>query len=71
MLAGGGVAGGAVYGASDRLGAAPDRDGVTPGDLAATVLWRLGLDPDAEVPDLTGRPYRLAEGQPLRSLFGA
>jgi hypothetical protein len=69
VLAGGGIRGGCVYGASDKLGAYPDRDGVSPGDLAATLLWRFGLDPAAEIRDLAGRPYRLAEGQPLRSLF--
>jgi hypothetical protein len=42
---------------------------VTPGDLAATIFWRLGLDPTTEIRDLTGRPYRSAEGEPLRKLF--
>jgi hypothetical protein len=69
LLAGGGVQGGAVYGASDRLGAFPAADPVTPGDLAATLFWRFGLDPEREVRDLTGRPYRLADGEPLRKLF--
>ena len=69
VLAGGGVRGGAVYGASDKLGAYPDLDGVTPGDLAATLFWRFGLDPAAEVRDLDGRPYRLADGTPIRALF--
>lgn len=69
VLAGGGVRGGAVYGASDKIGAYPDRDGVTPADLAATLFWRFGLDPEAEITDLAERPYRLAEGTPLRSLF--
>ena len=69
VLAGGGVRGGTVYGASDKIGAYPDRDGVSPGDLAATLLWRFGLEPTTEVLDLSGRPYRLAEGQPLRVLF--
>ena len=69
VLAGGGVRGGAVYGASDRLGAHPAADPVAPGDLAATLFWRFGLDPAAEVRDRTGRPYRLADGQPLRRLF--
>jgi Protein of unknown function (DUF1501) len=69
VLAGGGVRGGTVYGASDKLGAYPDRDGVSPGYLAATLLWRFGLDPATEVRDLSGRPYRLAEGQPLRAMF--
>jgi hypothetical protein len=70
VLAGGGIRGGAVYGTSDRLGAYPDADPVTPGDLAATIYWRLGLDPATEIHDGSGRPYRLAEGEPLRSLFG-
>lgn len=71
VMAGGGVRGGTVYGSSDKLGAYPDLDGVKPADLAATLFWRFGLDPEAEIVDLTGRPYRLAEGQPIRPLFGA
>src|SRR5262249_58746987 len=48
-LAGGGVRGGQVYGSSDRHGGYP-RDGrVTPQDLTATVLHRLGHAPDAEI----------------------
>jgi hypothetical protein len=70
LLAGGGVQGGAVYGASDRLGAFPAADPVTPADLAATIFWRFGVDPATEIHDLTGRPYKVAEGQPLRKLFG-
>ncbi len=69
VWAGGGVQGGAVHGASDKMAAYPAADPVTPGDLAATLFWRLGLDPAAEVRDLTGRPYRLAEGEPIRRLF--
>jgi hypothetical protein len=71
LLAGGGVTGGAIYGSSDKLGAYPDTDGVTPGDLAATIFWRFGLDPMRELRDLNGRPYRLAEGAPLARLFSA
>ena len=69
-LAGGGVRGGQVYGASDKIAAYPDRDPVTPGDLAATLFWRFGIDPALEMRDQTGRPLRLAEGQPLTALFG-
>jgi uncharacterized protein (DUF1501 family) len=69
LLAGGGVTGGAVYGASDRIGAYPAADPVTPGDLAATIYWRFGLDPAAEIRDPTGRPHRLAPGEPVRKLF--
>ncbi|HVA46421.1 MAG TPA: DUF1501 domain-containing protein [Pirellulales bacterium] len=70
VLAGGGVRGGAVYGASDKIGAYPDRDPVTPADLAATLFWRFGIDSSLEIHDPTNRPFRLAEGQPLKALFG-
>jgi len=70
ILAGGGVRGGITFGSSDKLGAYPDTDAVTPADLAATLFWRLGLDPAREIIDLTGRPYKLADGQPIRALFG-
>ncbi len=71
LLAGGGVRGGAVYGASDRIGAYPAADAVTPGDLAATIFWRFGIDPATELHDRTGQPHRLATGEPLGRLFGA
>jgi hypothetical protein len=69
LLAGGGVKGGYVHGASDKVGAYPAADPVTPADLAATIFWRFGLDPTAEIHDTTGRPYKLAEGEPIRKLF--
>jgi hypothetical protein len=69
-LAGGGVRGGTVFGASDEHGAYPAADGVTPADLAATLFWRFGLNPSLEIRDQANRPYRLAAGEPLRSLFG-
>lgn len=65
LLAGGGTPGGTVFGASDRLAAYPARDPVSPGDLAATLFSRFGVDPERELIDPTGRPHRLAEGRPL------
>jgi hypothetical protein len=38
-------------------------------DLAATFFWRFGLDPRKEMSDLTGRPYKLADGQPIERVF--
>jgi hypothetical protein len=70
VLAGGGVRGGSIYGASDKIGAYPALDPVTPGDLAATLFWRFGLDPTREIRDLIDRPYRLADGEPIHKLFG-
>jgi hypothetical protein len=69
FLAGGGVRGGSVHGASDRIGAYPALDPVTPADFAATIFWRFGIDPATEIHDLTGRPYRLTDGEPIRRLF--
>jgi hypothetical protein len=69
LIAGGGVAGGSVYGASDKIGAYPSQQPVTPADLAATIYWRFGLDPLTEIHDRTGRPWRLAEGLPIEALF--
>lgn len=69
VLAGGGVSGGAVYGASDKIGAYPALDPVSPADIAATIYSRFGFEPATEVIDQTGRPFRLTEGEPLRKLF--
>ncbi|MFN8709898.1 MAG: DUF1501 domain-containing protein [Planctomyces sp.] len=69
LLAGGGVRGGTVYGASDRTGAFPAENPVTPADLAATIFWRFGVSPSTEIHDLTGRPWRVADGQPVSQLF--
>lgn len=44
-MAGGGVRGGQVIGASDRRGESPAERPITPADLAASVLTLLGLDP--------------------------
>ncbi len=70
VMAGGGIRGGLVYGSSDKLGAHPDLNPVTPGDLAATIFWRFGLDPSTELHDMSGRPQRLATGEPIYELFG-
>lgn len=70
LLAGGGVRGGAVFGSSDKLGAYPATDPVTPADLAATIYWRFGINPASEIHDRTGRPFKLAEGEPVRAVFG-
>jgi hypothetical protein len=71
VMAGGGVAAGSTYGESDRHGAYPIADAVTPADLAATVLWRFGIDCRHEIHDQLGRPMPLAEGSPIKKLFAA
>lgn len=69
MLAGGSVSGALAYGASDRLGAFPTTQPVTPGDLAATIFWRFGLGIRQDIQDPLGRPQRLATGEPILGVF--
>jgi uncharacterized protein (DUF1501 family) len=71
LLAGGGIRGGTVYGASDRLGAYPSRDPVTPEAVTATIYEALGIPLDTEIQDpLLAQPHRLVLGEPIRALFG-
>ncbi len=71
MLAGGGIRGGTVYGKSDAEAAFPTEHPVSPEDLAATLYWALGLDPEMQVEDLQGRPTPLIDGgRPVTALFG-
>ncbi len=69
LLAGGGILGGAIHGASDKNGAYPARDPVRPDDIAATLYWALGLDPHTEVRDTLDRPLPIAAGQPITGIF--
>lgn len=68
-LAGGGIRGGVVYGASDRMGGYP-RDGrVAPEDLAATIFHCLGYQPDAEIHDSLGRPLPITRGRVISQIL--
>ena len=58
-----------MYVSSDKIGAYPDLNPVSPGDLAAVIFWRFGLDPLTELHDVNGRPLRLAAGEPIDKLF--
>jgi hypothetical protein len=70
LLAGGGIRGGQVYGASDRQAAYVKDNPVSPPDFLATLYHALGVSPEAEVRDRDGRPYRVCEGRPVTALFG-
>jgi hypothetical protein len=69
VLAGGGIKGGQVYGASDRFAAYPADKPVTPADLAATLYHCLGIDPATIITDNLGRPHALCEATPLTGLL--
>jgi hypothetical protein len=70
LLAGGGVRGGQVIGASDSIGAFPKDRPTTPAEIHATMFAALGYD----VRSITyqssdGRPIALTEGLPMNELF--
>jgi hypothetical protein len=70
MLAGGGIRGGAVHGASDRIGARPSSCPVTPADVIATIYHCLGIPADLELRDRLARPFQLVPwGSPIRELL--
>jgi hypothetical protein len=62
VFAGGGVRGGAVHGASDRHGAYPVANPVTPQDVAATIYHCLGINPATRLPDRLHRPVEVGSG---------
>lgn len=72
LLAGGGVIGGQVIGASDAVGESPKDRPVTPSDLAATIYTLLGIDPKLELLTSDGRPVRVAphESQIISEITG-
>jgi hypothetical protein len=69
VLAGGGIRGGQVHGSSDRIGAYPTSNPVSPQDLMATLYHCVGVDPHTLIYDQQNRPYTLVEGTPLTSLL--
>jgi hypothetical protein len=70
VMAGAGIRGGQVYGASDKQGGHPIEDRMQPGDLTATMFHLLGIDYQSTFRDIEGREHRLTEGQPLFKLLG-
>ncbi len=71
LLAGGGIAGGAVFGSSDRHAAYPATNPVTPHDYAATLLHALGIPETAVLYDSANRPHQIYAGKPLDALFAS
>src|ERR1700680_1625446 len=71
LMAGGGIKGGQVVGASDEIGGAPRDRPTTPGEVAATVFKGLGIDPGTELPGAGGRPIPLVDRgvEPIQELF--
>lgn len=69
VLAGGGVKGGFIYGASDKIGAYPALGQARPEDMTATVFHLLGLDPETEIRDRLDRPLPISRGKVIEELL--
>ena len=70
-MAGGGIKGGQIYGATDEFGYNAIENKVSVPDLHATMLHQLGLDHEQLTYRFTGRDYRLTDvsGDVVRALL--
>ncbi|MCH8829956.1 MAG: DUF1501 domain-containing protein [Planctomycetes bacterium] len=69
LMAGGGVNGGAVIGATDRDGTAPITRPQTPADFSASIYHALGIDAHSTYYPRLPRPTRISEGHVIEGLF--
>jgi hypothetical protein len=68
-LAGAGIRGGMVCGASDKNGGSAKDRPIGPADVTATIYSRLGIPPESEIRDRLGRPLPVSTGRALHELF--
>jgi hypothetical protein len=68
-LAGGGIRGGVVHGATDDKAAHVVSDPVRPCDYLATIYHCLGFSPETMVHDVEGRPLPISAGHPVQALL--
>jgi uncharacterized protein (DUF1501 family) len=68
VLAGAGVRGGTVYGASDQHAAYPAANAVNPVDLVATIYHLLGVPQELTLQDAQNRPMVVCPGEPIMDL---
>jgi hypothetical protein len=68
FVAGGGLRTGQVIGASDKIGAYPTTEPISPVDIHATMYHALGIDPDQVIHDPLQRPSAICTGRPISQL---
>jgi len=68
LFAGGGVKGGTVIGASDKIGAYPSESPQKPENFAATIYDALGIPRDALWHDFSSRPFPVYHADPIKGL---
>jgi uncharacterized protein (DUF1501 family) len=66
VMAGAGVPGGSVLGATDGEGGVPIRDEYFTRDIGATIYAKLGIPLDLITMTADGRPILLSDGQPIK-----
>src|SRR4029079_12004136 len=70
LMDGGGVKGGQVLGESDETASAPETDGISLDDVAATSYHTLGIDHTKEYHTNTGRPITIVrDGHVIEKLL--
>ena len=70
VMAGGGVARGAVVGRSDKIASDPAERRVSPKDILATIYHLMGIDPGLIITDIQGRPMPLIpEAEVIREIL--
>jgi len=70
MMAGGGLRGGTVVGATNSKAEHPIERPLKPGDLLATIYRVMGIDPTLTFNDFSGRPIPiLDEGKPIAEIL--
>ncbi|MEZ6061942.1 MAG: DUF1501 domain-containing protein [Planctomycetaceae bacterium] len=70
LLAGGGIQGGRIVGASEKWGGSVAERLVTPLDLLATIYNVLGISPGTHFDDASGRPISITgSGKPIHELL--
>ena len=70
-MAGAGIRGGQVIGASDKNGAYPATAPFTGGDLTATMFHLLGIDPNGFFLDNLNRPHPITKGEPIKAMLAS
>ena len=68
LMAGAGIKGGLVHGATDRYAEFVTDDPVLPEDITATIFDSRGIDPHQSVP-ARDKQHQLSTGRPLAELF--
>lgn len=69
VMAGGGIKGGHIYGASDKIGAYPTLGQARPEDISATMFHMLGIHPDTEIRDKLNRPMPVSRGEVIQDII--